>query len=157
MHCVTDELERLGYPVGTFQLGQQVYRKKIQTHRFWIRKKCDLCGSSGKVQIKNGTYTCPVCQGKQEMYAVDEWIPDDTKVIVKSIATFTNQHGSFQIYASDSSGCGYLIQKNDDGSNQYYSSIEKVQAVCDEYNKKHYVYAKLEEYERIQIREQTGY
>lgn len=46
-----------------------------------------------------------------------------------------------------------MIQKQDNGTNNYFGSKEDAQEVCDRYNKEHNVDLLLEEYKRQEIRE----
>ena len=58
------DLDKVGYPVGTFKLGQKIYHIKDKEHRFKFHKKCKYCESTGHVLIKGKEFICPACKGE---------------------------------------------------------------------------------------------
>lgn len=46
------DIDKIGYPVGTFKLGQKIYHIENKEHRFKFHKKCEYCESTGRVLIK---------------------------------------------------------------------------------------------------------
>lgn len=145
-----------GYEEGHFKLGQTVYHIVDKIHRFSFHKHCTYCENSGKVIIKDKEFKCPSCNGVLEHKQVIEMVLDDRKNKIESIKTFKNKNESFETYATDSNGCGILIQKCRDGFNRYFHSEEEAQAVCDEYNRKNNVYVLLNEYQRRKSIEESG-
>lgn len=140
-----------GYDVGTFKLGQKVYSIKDKTHRFWIRKKCIYCDSTGKIFIKGKEFKCPECGGELNLKEVIEKIVNNTYEI-KSITTFKNEENSLETYTDESTGCGVIIKKQDDGTSIFFGSKKEAQDACDKYNKENYVHLLLDEYKRQEVR-----
>lgn len=146
------EIRDFGYDEGTFTLGQTVYRVEDVTHRFWLRKKCVYCDSTGVVLLKGKEFECPNCKNKTVCKEVVERIISPTVEKIRSVITLKTHRGTQEIYTNDSSGLGLLIQKTPNGSNRYFGSREEAQQMCDEYNKQHNVHVLLDEYKRQEIR-----
>lgn len=143
--------EENGYPVGTFKLNQKIYSIVNKRHMYRFRNKCAYCDSTGFVFIKGKKFECPECHNASRIHEVYEKVIDDKEYKVKSITTFTNNKGSFEIYATDSSGCGLIIQKHYDGSNTYFTNKEEAQAACDAFNKSNAVDIQMDMYKRAEI------
>lgn len=146
------DVKDCGYEAGTFKLGQSVYHVSSKIHRFRFHKNCVYCDNTGKVLVKGKEFKCPECNGSFETKEVIEKVLDDPEKI-RSVLSFKNRNLSLEIYANDSSGYGLIIQKQDDGANNYFGSKKEAQEVCDRYNKEHNVGLLLEEYKRQEIRE----
>lgn len=150
---ILDNLEKVGYPVGTFKLGQKIYHIINKTHSFNLHKKCEYCNSTGYVLIKGKEFTCPACKGEHTYKEVIEKIVDDDDIRVRSIITFQNKKNAYEYYATGSNGCGLQIRRCDDGTNVYFETMEEAQEACEKFNKEHNVDLYLEEYERANIKE----
>lgn len=148
----TNDIKKYGYELGTFQLGQTVYHVCDKIHKFRFHKKCEYCDNTGKIFIKDKSFKCPECGGIFENKEVIEKVISEPEKI-KSIMTFKNNIKSLEIYINDSSGFGLIIQKQDDGTNNYFGSKEEAQEVSNKYNKENNVDLLLEEYKRREIRE----
>lgn len=146
------EIRDFGYDEGTFTLGQTVYHIEDVTHRFWLRKKCVYCDSTGVVLLKGKEFECPNCKNKAEYTEVVERRISPTVEKVRSIITLKTHRGTKEIYTNDCSGLGLLIQKTQNGDSRYFSNQEEAQQMCDKYNEQHNVYTLLDEYKRQEIR-----
>ncbi len=61
-----DNIDKVGYPVGTFKLGQKIYYIKDKEHNFKFHKKCEYCDNTGYILIKGkNSYVLRV---KENMY-----------------------------------------------------------------------------------------
>lgn len=149
---LASDITDCGYEAGTFKLGQTIYPVSSETHRFRFHKKCVYCDNTGKVLVKGKEFKCPECNGSFEAKEVIEKVLGKPEKI-KSIISFKNRNKSLEIYTNDSSGYGLIIQKQNDGTNNYFGSKKEAQDVCDRYNKEHNVDLILEEYKRQEIRE----
>ena len=137
--------EDKAYKSGTFKLGQEVYHTKDITHRFRFHKECNYCDSTGKVIIKGKEFTCPNCNAETiTKEVIERAVGDSTKI--RSIIAFKNRNKSVEIYTSDSSGCGWIIQKQDDRSNRFFGSIEEAEDDCKKYNALNGIQHLIEDY-----------
>lgn len=141
-----------GYKVGTFKLGQVIYPISDKTHRFRFHKQCVYCDNTGKILVKGKEFKCPECDGLYETKEVIEKVLNNPEKI-RSVISFKNKNKSLEIYSNDSSGYGLMIQKQEDGTNNYFGSKKEAQEVCDKYNEEYDVELLLEEYNRQEIRE----
>lgn len=146
------DIKDRGYETGTFKLGQTIYPIHNKVHRFHFHRKCEYCDSTGSILLKGKKFNCPECCGFSDCKEVVEKVLDEPEK-VKSIMSFKNRNKQLEIYTNDSSGNGLIIQKQDDGTNNYFASKEEAQEVCDKYNKENNVYLILDEYKRQEIRE----
>lgn len=146
------DVKDCGYEAGTFKLGQSVYHVSSKTHRFRFHKKCLYCDNTGRVLIKGKEFKCPECNGSFETKEVIEKVLGEPEKI-RSVLSFKNRNQSLEIYTNNSSGYGLMIQKQDDGTNNYFGSKKESQEVCDRYNKENNIDLLLEEYKRQEIRE----
>lgn len=147
------DIDKIGYPVGTFKLGQKIYHIMNKEHRFKFHKKCEYCESTGRVSIKGKEFTCPSCKGEYVYKEVIEKIIDDFDIRVRSIISLSNKKNTYEYYATDSDGYGLQIYRCDDGTNTYFGTKEEAQEVCEKFNKEHNVDLYLEEYNRVTIKE----
>ena len=148
-----DDLTTIGYPVGTFSLGQKVYKITNRVHRFHFHKKCILCDDTGFVSIKGREFKCPACNNEYIHKEVIEWIiENDYDVQVESIISLKNRNGTYEIYTTDSNGLGLQITKKRDGTNTYFGTKEEAQAACDKFNKENNVELYLDEYKRAELK-----
>ena len=145
--------DKVGYPVGTFKLGQKIYHIMDKKHSFKFHKKCEYCDNTGYVSIKGRKFICPACKGEYTYKEIIEKIIDDYDIKIGSIITFQNKKGFYECYAIGSEGYGLQIHKCDDGSNMYFGTKEKAEEVCKKFNKEHNVDLYLEEYARASIKE----
>ena len=137
--------EDKAYKPGTFKLGQEVYNTKDVTHRFRFHKECNYCDSTGKVLIKGKEFTCPNCNAAIiNKEVIERVVGDSTKI--RSIIAFKNRNKSVEIYTNDSSGYGWIIQKQDDGSNRFFGDREEAEDDCKKYNALNGVYRLIEDY-----------
>ena len=148
-----DTIDKFGYPIGTFKLGQKIYHIKNKEHRFKFHKKCEYCDSTGRVLIKGKEFTCPACKGEYIYKKIIEKIMDDFDIRIESIITFQNKKYSYECYADSPDGFGLQIRKCDDGSNIYFGTKEEAETACKKFNKEHQVDLYLEEYTRASIKE----
>lgn len=137
--------EDKAYKSGTFKLGQEVYSTKDITHRFRFHKECNYCDNTGKVLIKGKEFTCPNCNAETiTKEVIERAVGDSTKI--RSIIAFKNRNKSVEIYTTDSSGYGWIIQKQDDGSNRFFGSIEEAEDNCKKYNALNGIQHLIEDY-----------
>lgn len=147
------DLDKVGYPVGTFKLGQKIYHIKDKEHRFKFHKKCKYCDNTGDILIEGRKFTCPACKGEYTYKEVMEKIVDDYDIRICSVITLRNKKDSYEYYTTYSDGCGLQICRCDDGTNTYFGTKEEAQETCEKFNKKHNVDLYLEEYNRASIKE----
>lgn len=147
------DIDKIGYPVGTFKLGQKIYHIKNKEHRFKFHKKCEYCESTGRVLIKGENFICPACKGEYIYKEIVEKIIDDYNIRIGSIISFQNKKNVYEYYATNSEGYGLQIHRCDDGSNTYFGTKEEAQEACEKFNKEHNVDLYLEEYNRASIKE----
>lgn len=147
------DLDKVGYPVGTFKLGQKIYHIKDKEHRFKFHKKCEYCESTGRVLIKGKEFTCPACKGEYIYKEIVEKIIDDYNIRIGSIISLQNKKSTYEYYATGSEGYGLQINRCDDGSNTYFGTKEEAQEACEKFNKEHNVDLYLAEYNRASIKE----
>ena len=100
---------------------------------------------AGKVLINGKEFTCPNCNAATITKEVIERVVGDS-IKIKSIINFKNRNKSVEIYASDSSGYGWIIQKQDDGSNRFFGSREEAEDDCKKYNALNGVQRLIEDY-----------
>lgn len=146
-------IDKVGYPVGTFKLGQKIYSVKNKEHRFKFHKKCEYCDSTGRVLIKGTEFTCPACKGGYIYKEVIEKIVDDYDIRIGSIISLKNKKNAYECYATGSEGCGLQIHRYYDGTNTYFGTKEEAQEACDKFNKENNVDLYLDEYNRASIKE----
>lgn len=147
------DFDKVGYPVGTFELGQKIYGIKNKKHRFKFHRKCEYCNNTGLVLIKGREFECPACRGEYTYKEVTEKIIDDYDIRVQGVVTFKNKKNTYEIYATGSEGYGLQIQKCDDGINTYFGTKEEAQAACEKFNREHNVDLYLKKYEQASIEE----
>ena len=147
------DLDKVGYQVGTFKLGQRIYHIKDKEHRFKFHKKCEYCDNTGRVLIKDKEFTCPACKGEYIYKEVIEKIIDDFDIRVRGIISLSNEKNTYECYTTGSEGSGLQIRKSDDGTNSYFGTKEEAQEACEKFNKEHNVDLYLEEYNRASIKE----
>lgn len=148
-----NNIDKVGYPVGTFKLGQKIYHIRDKEHNFKFHKKCEYCDNTGYILIKGKKFICPACKGEYAYKKIIEKVVDDRDMRIESIITFQNKKYSYECYATGSDGCGFQIRKCDDGSNRYIGTKEEAEATCKNFNKEHQVDLYLEEYTRASIKE----
>lgn len=146
-------IDKVGYQVGTFKLGQKIYSIKDKKHRFKFRKRCEYCDSTGRVSIKGKEFICPACKGEYIYKEVIEKIIDDFNIRVRSIISLSNKKNTYEYYATGSDGYGLQIHRCDDGTNTYFGTKEEAQEACEKFNKEHNIDLYLEEYNRATIKE----
>lgn len=147
------DLDKIGYPVGTFKIGQKIYRIKNKEYRFRFHKKCQYCDSTGSVLIKDKEFVCPACKGEYIHKGIIEKVVDDYDIKIRSVISLKNRDGSYESYSTDLSGHGLQIHKCDDSSKIYFGTEKEAQEACDKFNKEHNVDLYLEEYSRIALKE----
>ena len=125
------DLDKVGYPVGTFKLGQKIYHIKDKEHRFKFHKKCEYCESTGRVLIKGKEFTCPACKGEYIYKEIIEKIIDDYNIRIGSIISLQNKKSTYEYYATNSAGYGLQINRCDDGSNTYNKYSDKIGEYAD--------------------------
>ena len=145
-----------GFPIGTFKLNQKIYRVRDETHRFRFHKKCDVCGTTGKVMIYGRYFQCPQCHGASEIIEVIERKVEDLPYKIKSVNTFVNDKIGREMYTDDSTGMGVLIYHDVKNPLRWYATKEEAQAACDQYNQENHIAILLEEYTKRKLREEAN-
>ena len=146
-------IDKLGYQVGTFKLGQKIYHIKDKEHKFKFHKRCEYCDSTGCVLIKGKKFTCPACKGEYMYKEVIEKIVDDSDIKIRSIITLRNKNNTYEYYTTNPDSLGLQIQRCADSINTYFETKEEAQEACEKFNKEHNVDLYLEEYNYVSNKE----
>lgn len=139
------------YDAGTFALGQKLYSVETKMHTIRYKKPCDICDSTGYVICKGIEFKCPQCKNVINNKDIKEMRVSNSTIKVKSIIKAFNENCELEQYFSDKEFLGHVIQKQSDGSSNYFSTKEEAQAYCDKWNLEHHVESELKKYESMMI------
>ena len=124
--------------IPKFELGQKVYAVKARTNTRQEHVKCEVCNSTGFVELKgidDIPFVCPECRGKMEtVHYGQEYMIAYSEATIGKISTeeYENRYGykSNVTYMLKETGVGSGTVWNE---NRLFATEEEALEFCDKY------------------------
>ena len=122
--------------IPKFKVGQKVYAISHKSDKKIVHRKCNICNSTGKVEIQGKSFICPDCHGLTDIehcgykYVIDYFKVKIGKIMTEEYASKYKKYESRVTYMLDETGVGSgLIWRED----RLFSTEKEANNFCEKY------------------------
>lgn len=122
--------------IPRFKVGQKVYAVGHSSDKKVVHRQCDICNSTGKVEINGKDFICPNCRGLTDIihsrykYTIDYYEAKIGKVTVEEYDPEYKECESRITYMLDKTGVGSGLIWNE---NRIFSTEYEAKNFCEKY------------------------